>query len=262
MRRQDPTHAPPASSTTAAPSARRVTAREPNHVWHVDLTVVPTSLGFWTSWLPFALPQCWPFCWWVSIVLDHYSRRALGFAVFVRQPTSEQVRQFLGRVIGCIGAVPAHLVTDSGVQFTCPAFKDWCHGHGVRQRRGALGQRGSIAVLERFIGTLKREGIEVLAAVPLLRRAFHRDISLFVGWYNATRPHMTLKGATPDETYFGRRPACRQPRFEPRAHWPRGAPCALPQVLAKGQPGVELNVRLDFPARRRHLPCVTITRAA
>ena len=42
----------------AAPSTRVVTAKRPNHVWHGDLTAVPTSLGFWAPWLPFALPQC------------------------------------------------------------------------------------------------------------------------------------------------------------------------------------------------------------
>ena len=30
----------------AAPSTRVVTADRPNHVWHVDLTAVPTSAGF------------------------------------------------------------------------------------------------------------------------------------------------------------------------------------------------------------------------
>src|SRR5437867_4727008 len=105
MRRQRPSPAPPSAVEPAVP-ARRVTAKYPNHVWHVDLTTVPTSAGFWTSWLPFALPQCWPFCWWLAIVLDHYSRRVLGFAVFKRQPTSEQVRHFLGQVIARVGAAP------------------------------------------------------------------------------------------------------------------------------------------------------------
>jgi len=41
----------------AAPCTRVVTAKRPNHVWHVDLTAVPTSVGFWAPWLPFALPQ-------------------------------------------------------------------------------------------------------------------------------------------------------------------------------------------------------------
>jgi len=47
----------------AAPRTRIVTAKRPNHVWHVDLTAVSTSMGFWAPWLPFALPQHWPFCW-------------------------------------------------------------------------------------------------------------------------------------------------------------------------------------------------------
>jgi hypothetical protein len=50
------------------PIPRIVTARHPNNLWHVDLTTVPISLGFWTSWLPFTLPQVWPFCWWVTTV--------------------------------------------------------------------------------------------------------------------------------------------------------------------------------------------------
>ena len=61
-----------------------VTARHPNHLWYVDLTPVPTALGFWTSWVPFALPQVWPFCWWVGIAVDHYSRRVMGYAVYCR----------------------------------------------------------------------------------------------------------------------------------------------------------------------------------
>ena len=46
----------------AVSSGRVVTAKRPNHVWHVDLTIVPTSKGFWTSWIPFSRPQQWPFC--------------------------------------------------------------------------------------------------------------------------------------------------------------------------------------------------------
>jgi transposase InsO family protein len=226
------------------------------------LTVVPTAGGFWVPWLPFALPQCWPCCWWVAVVIDHYSRRALGCAVFKQQPTSEQVRQFLGRIIAKVGTAPKYLVTDSGTQFTCAEFQPWCKRYGIGHRKGAIGQTGSIAVCERFILTLKNGATRVLSIVPLVQRSFQRELSLFFDWYNQDRPHMTLKGATPDEVYFNRRPACRAPRFEPRPNWPRASPCAAPQTLVKGQPGVVLEMSVDFAARRRHLPRVTLRRAA
>lgn len=260
-----PTPAPapvPSPKPEPMPSTRRVTAKRPNHVWHTDLTLVPILAGFWTAWLPFALPQCWPFCWWVSIVLDHYSRRVLGTTTFKQQPTSQQVRQFLGRVITTVGTAPKYLVTDSGVQFTCEAFKGWCRRHNIRHRKGAVGKTGSIAVIERLNLTLKQSCIRLLPIVPILRRAFHRELNLFATWYNENRPHMTLHGATPDEVYFGQRPACQAPRFEPRPVWPRAAPCALPQTLVKGQPGVRLSLHVQFVAGRRHLPQVTLSRAA
>jgi transposase InsO family protein len=265
MRRQKPA-APPAPTSRPMPSATRVTAKCPNNVWHVDLTTVPTAAGFWTTWLPLALPlalpQCWPFCWWVAIVLDHYSRRMLGITVFFKQPTSQQVRQFLGSVIARIGTPPKYLVTDSGGQFTAPAFKTWCRRHGIRQRKGAIGRHGSIAVLERFIRTLKESGIRLLPVVSLLRRSFQRELHSYRRWYNQERPHTTLAGATPEEVYFTRRPACRAPRFEPRPAWPRGSPCAGPTVLVKGQPGVCLQMTVQSVARRRHLPRVTLSRVA
>jgi transposase InsO family protein len=169
MRREQP--APP-PRPEPMPSAQRITAKAPNELWHVDLTGVPTLAGFWASWVPFALPQCWPFCWWVAVVIDHFSRRALGIAVFAQQPTSEQVRHFLGQLMAKVGAVPKYLVTDAGVQFTAAGFKAWCRRRGIRHRQGAVGQRGSIAVVERFIGSLKRNCTRLLLPVSLLRRSF------------------------------------------------------------------------------------------
>ena len=244
------------------PSARRVTAKRPNHVWHADLTLVPIVAGFWTAWLPFALPQGWPFCWWTAIILDHYSRRVLGSAAFQQQPTSQQVRRFLARVIATVGAAPKHLVTDSGTQFTASGFKRWCKRRGIRHRKGAIGSPGSIAVIERFIGTLKRSCLRLLPAVPMVKRTFQRELTLFQDWYNAERPHSTLEGTTPDEIYFGRKPACRASRFEPREAWPRRSPCARPQTLIKGQPGVRLEIRVEFIAGRRHLPRIRLQRVA
>jgi putative transposase len=205
LRRQPPMHQVP-PPVEPMPSARRVTAKRPNHVWHVDLTTVPTAAGFWAPWLPFAVLQVWPFCWCLAVVIDGYSRRALGCALFKRQPRSEQVRQFLDRVISGVGTAPKYLITDSGVQFTCAAFKPWCLRHGIRHRKGAVGKIGSIALIERYIKSLKSECTRVLSVVPLLRRSFQRDLILFTLWFNQSRPHMALAGGTPDELYFGAAP--------------------------------------------------------
>jgi hypothetical protein len=45
-----------------SPAKRKIISRNSNHTWHTDLTAVPTALGFWAPWLPFALPQQFPFC--------------------------------------------------------------------------------------------------------------------------------------------------------------------------------------------------------
>ena len=95
-----------AMERAAVKAGQVVTAKRPNHVWHVDLTLVPTQIGMWCPWLPCALPQYWPFCWWLALVLDHHSRRIMGFAAFWRPPASVEIRTFLGRVIHAAGTAP------------------------------------------------------------------------------------------------------------------------------------------------------------
>ena len=156
--------APPSKSDSsvtaedAKPSERVVTAKRPNHVWHVDLTAVPLG-GFWVPWLPFSLPQCWPFCWWLAVVVDHFSRRVMGIAIFRKQSDCQQVIAFLAKTIRQTGTPPKYIICDKGSQFRCKHFKRWCKRRKIRPRFGAVGQYGSIAIIERFIRTLKDEGL-------------------------------------------------------------------------------------------------------
>jgi putative transposase len=251
---------PLADATTS--TARIVTAKRPNHVWHVDLTTIPTQAGFWCSWLPCALPQCWPFYWWVVALLDHYSRRVMDCAVFRQAPTAVALRCFLGRALHAAGTTPRYLVSDKGSQFWPTAgYKFWCRRKGIRPRFGAVGKCGSIAVLERWIKTLKYDLLQGLP-IPLRHATLQQDLRLRIGWYNEHRPHMTLKGRTPNEVYFRKALAHRRPRLEPRPHWPRGSPCARPQVLVAGQPGSHFTLEVQFQGGQRHLPIVTLRRAA
>jgi transposase InsO family protein len=256
-----PDAGPEPSAGEAKAKERVVTAKRPNHVWHVDLTLVPTGTGMWASWLPFALPQCWPFCWWVAVVVDHFSRRIMGLTVFKAEPTSQAMRAYLGRVMHNARARPRYLICDKGGQLWSDGFKGWCRRKGIRPRFGAVGQHGSIAVIERLILTLKT-GCTQLLLVRFRREAFLGELRLFADWYNRFRPHTTLGGRTPHEVYQRQPPANRAPRFEPRPRWPRSSPCARPQTLIKGQPGARVELQVTYHKGRKHLPVVMLLGAA
>ena len=72
----------------------------------------------------------------------------------------------------------------------------------LKQRFGAVGRHGSIAVTERLIWTLKREW---LARVPLIRGLDHLGELLadFEVYYNQHRCHRRLGGVTPSMIYGG-----------------------------------------------------------
>jgi transposase InsO family protein len=206
--------------------------------------------------------QVWPFCWWLAVAIDHYSRRVMGSAVYRALPSSASVRRFLEAAFQEAGAIPHDLISDQGIQFTARAFRRWCHRHGIRHRFGALGKYGSLAVMERGIRTFKNECTRRLSIVPYRLAAFDQEQALYCSWYNSLRPHSWLRGATPDENYHRRRPAIRAPRFEPRRRWPRRSPCASPRTLIRGRPGVRLELSVHLHGERRHLPIVTLKRVA
>jgi putative transposase len=252
----------PIKAPSKSAAGRVVTARRPNHVWHTDLSTVPTALGFWVPWFPCAIPPIWPFCWFVGVVEDHFSRRIMGVATFKKEPTSKAIRAFLDRVIRSAGRAPNHLISDKGTQFTESGFPSWCRRHGIRHRFGAVGKYGSIAIIERLMRTLKRECTRRLVFVPFRRAKFERELTLWSRWYNSERPHESLISRTPDEVYYYRRPACRAPRYEPRARWPRRSRCAGPHALVRGRPGVRVEIDVGYASGRRHLPVISVRKAA
>ena len=249
----------PRPEPTQAISPRTVTAKYPGHVYNLDLTQVPTRLGYWTPWLPHALAQRWPFSWWIFVVLDHYSRKVVGFAVFDEQPSSEQVCAALDCAVERVGEAPKYTVADQGTQFR-GAFLAWCERHGVKARFGAVGRYGSIAVLERFMRTLKSEALRKII-VPLRLDSMCSAVGLAVSWYNEHRPHEALGGGTPAEVYDGLLPANQQARLEPRARYPASGPCAGVQAPIRGY--VEsLELRVDGYHGESHLPVVSFRDAA
>src|SRR5216683_8034716 len=80
-----------------------------------------------------------------------------------------------------VNRVPAGspvLVGDKGSQFWPTAgYKLWCRRKGIRPRFGAVGRCGSIAVLERWIKTLKYELLHGVP-IPLRHATLRRELRL------------------------------------------------------------------------------------
>jgi transposase InsO family protein len=243
----------------SAKPKRVVTATRPDHVWHTDLTAIPTLLGFWVPWFPYSWAQRWPFCFWVLAVIDHYSRKAMMLRCFRVIPTAAQVTDALDVAIAIGGRAPKYIISDQGAQFR-EDYKDWCEICGIRPRFGAIGQHGSIAICERFIRTIKQECARRIV-IPLATKAFEQELLMYALWYNEHRPHQSLLGRTPNEVYEERFAARDKPPLEvrrmPKSENP-GTACV--------EPIIEIAPRLRLVVKhfegRKHLPIVELERAA
>ena len=175
--------APPDPKNDESGTQCRIVSKYPGHTFHADLTAVPISGGFWTNWIPNAIWQRWPVCWWVLNVVDHFSRRSMGFAVFKCRPTSEEVTAALDSIMVAEKVSPKHLIVDQGPEFKCEHFEDvWCKAKNILPRFGAVNRHGSIAVVERFHRTMKE--ILRLIVVPEDQSQFEREVQCIVDWYN------------------------------------------------------------------------------
>ena len=185
----------------------------------------------------------------------------MGFAVFKCRPTADEVTAGLDRMMSAERVQLRHLIVDQGPEFNCEHFKNaWCKARNIRYRFDAVGRHGSISVVERFHRTLKE--ILRLIVVSENQSEFEHAMKCIVTWYNESRPHMTLNGKTASEVYYSRPPANEQPRIEPRQNWPRGSPCAKPQVDIDGNPGDPVTIEIDGNEGRRHLPIIRTRHAA
>ncbi len=180
-------------------------ARRPGDVWHLDFTRVG---GFLRSVR-------------VGAVVDAHSRRVLAIGVVDREPTGAFALRLLREAVSVAGA-PRWVGTDRGRQFTSAAFARGLVRRGVRRGFGAVGQSGSIALLERFWRSLKDEYARGLFLCRPVR-SIEADVARYARWFNAERPHQGL--GDPD-TRRGPREA---PTKSAARSGPRGAPGALPR---------------------------------
>jgi transposase InsO family protein len=256
----------PARKKATRDTGHVVTAKRPGHVWHLDITTVPVSRGLALIGWPFAFPKKFPFCYSVVTVLDHFSRKVLAQKAFLQEPKASDVVCVLEHARACAGGPPGHIISDKGPQFwnhqakePAELYAKWLDAHDVKPRFGAIGKKGSIAIIERYFGTLKRQGTRCFL-VPLLPRLMQEELDIFADWYNTIRPHQALQGRTPDEVWRLEKTASEKLRLETRERYPisKGADaegCATTRVE---------NLALDARCfrGRSHLPQVALRIAA
>ncbi|MBN1608764.1 MAG: transposase [Polyangiaceae bacterium] len=246
-----------ANSNTKTQRTRTVTARYVHHLWHIDVTLLPTAGGFCVPWVPFSLPQCWPFSFHLAVILDHFSRSIVAWKLFYKEPTALAICSLLDQARDAVGRAPKYIVSDQGAQFQHD-YRIWCDDNEVVPRFGAIGQSGSIAVLERFFRAFKQEMLRRLLLVPRRFVAMQREVFAYAFWYNQHRPSQALGGRTPAEVRDGGVAASERTRWETRARvmLPRGRGARARRV----QGTLELVVeRVDG---REHLPIVSLRQAA
>jgi len=153
---------------------------------------------------------------------------------------------------------PEYIVCDKDTKFT-GQFEAILKSDDIELKRTAVRAPNQKVYAERFAQTVQQECLDHF--VVLGEKHLRFLVQEFAAYYNEWRPHTFLRGKTPNEAYHRRHPACRYPRFEPRAHWPRGTPCAAPAVPVRGKPGVRLELEVAYHAGQAHLPIIHLRRA-
>jgi len=123
--------------------ARDFTADEPNIKWVTDITYIRTSEG----WL------------YLSVVLDLYSGRIVGWSMSARQDTQLVLQSVLMALWQRTDRSPVVLHSDRGCQFTSDEYQRFLKGHQLRSSMSAVGSCADNAAAEGFFGLLKRERV-------------------------------------------------------------------------------------------------------
>jgi putative transposase len=158
---------------------RNFVATAPDQLWVADITYVPC----WTGWL------------YLSVVLDAWSRRIVGWSTATHLRT-ELVMDALNQAVG--QRKPKDVVhhSDQGCQYTSIAFGLRCREVGVKPSMGTAGDAYDNAMCESFFATLECELLD--------RRRFKNQaeaqmaiFEFIEGFYNTRRRHSALDYDSP-----------------------------------------------------------------
>jgi putative transposase len=158
---------------------RNFTADAPNQLWVADITYVPTWAGFL----------------YLSIVLDAFSRRIVGWAMATHLKT-EIVLDALDMAVEQRRPDEVIHHSDHGSQYTSLAFGKRCGEMGVRPSMGSVGDAYDNAMAESFFATLECELLD-RRRFRTQSEARHAIFRFIESWYNPHRRHSALGNRSP-----------------------------------------------------------------
>ena len=173
-----------------------------NQLWVADITYIRLAEDFV----------------YLAVVLDAFSRRAVGWALAEHLQASLAVAA-LEMALGTRSVAPGGLVhhSDRGVQYASGLYMAVLARHGIQPSMSRIGCPYDNAMAESFIKTLKQEEVDG-SAYRDLADAQTRLARFIEQVYNRQRLHSALAYATPEEFENA------QPRIWAAAQQPRYAP--------------------------------------
>lgn len=157
-------------------------ADKPNTKWVGDISYIPTAEG----WL------------YLSVVLDLFSRRVVGWSMNVRMTKQLVIDAFIMAVRHRQPSDGLIFHSDRGSQYTSYAYQALLGDHQARASMSDTGCCYDNAVAESFFGSLKTECISRTGYRT--RADAEMDIFFYIeGFYNRTRRHSSLGFLSPEQ---------------------------------------------------------------
>ena len=153
----------------------------PNQVWAADITYIPMQKGFM----------------YLVVIMDWYSRYVLAWRLSNTMESDfciEALKEAFKK--GC----PEILNTDQGSQFTSNEFVGILESRGIKVSMDGTGRYMDNLFIERLWRTLKYEEVYLKAYQDA--SAARTEIAKYFRFYNAERPHQSLKYKTPAQVYY------------------------------------------------------------
>jgi len=123
---------------------------------HIDHTVLDIELISSKTGKPLGRP-------WLSLAIDSWSRRIVGFYLTFDSPSYVSVMMVVRDMVRRFNRLPEFIVVDNGSDFASDAFESFLRAMGTHLRFRPAGRPRHGAVLERIFGRLHTEYVHNLA---------------------------------------------------------------------------------------------------